>query len=138
VGGQFDTTFKFAVDWELLLRFQEHGATFAHVPRFLGAFRVHRSQKTQREGAVGDMESDRLRRRLHGRELPTVEANSRVTAHRRRHLRAHLRRRLLDRLPLARREVETVPPNAWRRPARARARELTEASGPGPAAPSRR
>jgi hypothetical protein len=113
-GGRFDTTYKYAVDWDLLLRFREQAAQFAHVPRFLGAFRVHDAQKTQREGAFGDWESDRLRGRLHGRHLPTAEANTRVRSHRRRHVRVHLRRRLLDRLPLARREVQTVPPNAWR------------------------
>jgi glycosyltransferase involved in cell wall biosynthesis len=130
VGGQFDTTFKFAVDWELLLRFQEHGATFAHVPRFLGAFRVHSAQKTQREDTRALSECNRLRRRIHGRQVSPEEAVERIKGFYRRHVRAHLRRRLLDRLPLARREVEAVPPNAWLRTPQALEREIAEASKP--------
>ncbi|HEY5262554.1 MAG TPA: glycosyltransferase family 2 protein, partial [Solirubrobacteraceae bacterium] len=78
VGGQFDTTFKFAVDWDLLLRFHERGASFAHVPRFLGAFRVHSAQKTQREDKRAVSECNRLRRRIHGRQVSPEEAVSRI------------------------------------------------------------
>jgi hypothetical protein len=123
VGGAFDATLKCAVDWDLLLRFHEHGAEFAHVPRFLGAFRMHDAQKTRREQALAEREANRLRRRFHGRHLSTEEAGSRVTRYRRRHVRAHLRQRLLDRLPLPRQPVQTVPANAWLRTPAAQARE---------------
>ena len=39
-GGYIDESFDFAIDWELLLRFQASGAKIVRVPRFLGAFRV--------------------------------------------------------------------------------------------------
>ena len=45
-GGCVDTSFKYALDWDLLLRFREAGATMVRLPRFLGAFRVHDEQKT--------------------------------------------------------------------------------------------
>src|SRR5205085_3890693 len=45
-GGQIDASLRFAIDWELLLRFREQGAKIVRLPRFLGAFRVHEEQKT--------------------------------------------------------------------------------------------
>ncbi|QDT63417.1 glycosyltransferase family 2 protein [Calycomorphotria hydatis] len=45
VGG-IDPSFRFALDWDLLLRFLDAGAKFAHLPKFLGAFRVHDDQKS--------------------------------------------------------------------------------------------
>ena len=68
VGAQLDESFQFAMDWDLLVRFQEAGAKFAHLPRFLGAFRVHAAQKTS--GSIDDFgfkEMTRIRKRLHGR-----------------------------------------------------------------------
>ena len=41
-----DESFKFAMDWDLILRFRDAGATFMRLPRFLGAFRVTDEQKT--------------------------------------------------------------------------------------------
>lgn len=68
VGG-IDESFRFALDWDLLLRFREAGAKFVRLPRFLGAFRVHATQKTSADLAdVGAPEMARLRLRLHGRE----------------------------------------------------------------------
>jgi GT2 family glycosyltransferase len=68
VGGEIDETFRFAMDWDLLLRFRKAGAIFAHVPRFLGAFRVHEMQKTSSQiTQVGQQEMRRLRLRELGR-----------------------------------------------------------------------
>lgn len=53
VGGQVDESFKFAMDWDLLIRFRAAGAKFAHIPRFLGAFRIHETQKTS--AAISDL-----------------------------------------------------------------------------------
>ena len=63
VGG-IDESFKFAMDWDMLLRFQDAGATLVRLPRFLAAFRVHSSQKTsdQIEG-IGIQEMGRLQSR---------------------------------------------------------------------------
>jgi hypothetical protein len=123
-GGCFDARLKFALDWDLLLRFRQSNATFACVPRFLGAFRVHEAQKTQRQQAVCEAECDRLRRKVHGRPVSHEEAVSRLKPYYRRHLRAHIRQRLLDRLPAAHTEVTTVPPNAWLRTPQAQERAI--------------
>jgi len=45
-GAGLDTTFQFALDWELLLRFRNSGACMVRVPYFLACFRVHEEQKT--------------------------------------------------------------------------------------------
>ncbi len=73
-GARVREDFRFALDWELLLRFQAAGARFVRLPRFLGAFRVHDEQKTSAAMAEhGRPEMDRLRERLHGRPLDDDE-----------------------------------------------------------------
>ncbi|HYN55502.1 MAG TPA: glycosyltransferase family 2 protein [Methylotenera sp.] len=68
VGGQIDESFRFAMDWDLLVRFRDAGAKFAHIPRFLGAFRIHECQKTSAAiNEIGHQEMDRIRERLLGR-----------------------------------------------------------------------
>lgn len=68
VGASVDESFRFAMDWDLLLRFREAGARFAHLPYFLGAFRVHSQQKTSAAiHSLGFQEMDRLRARTLGR-----------------------------------------------------------------------
>jgi glycosyltransferase involved in cell wall biosynthesis len=65
-GGRLDDRLHFALDWELLLRFQEAGAVIHHLPGLFGAFRVHQDQKTQADYALrGAPEMAALRRR-HG------------------------------------------------------------------------
>ena len=67
VGG-VDESVRFAMDWDLLLRFMDAGARFVCLPRFLGAFRVHGAQKTSCEiGDLGMREMRRLRERTLGR-----------------------------------------------------------------------
>ena len=67
IGGEIDESFSFAMDWDLLLRFRDSGATFAHIPRFLGAFRVHNKQKTIATiNDVGQREMNRIRERALG------------------------------------------------------------------------
>ncbi|WP_221032930.1 glycosyltransferase family 2 protein [Actomonas aquatica] len=73
VGG-IDPTFQFALDWDLLLRFQAAGARIEHLPRFLGAFRLHAAQKSSAAiGSTGQAELDALRRRTFGRDLAPSE-----------------------------------------------------------------
>jgi len=63
VGG-IDTSFHFAMDWDLLLRFGHAGARLERLPRFLAQFRIHARQKTQAwMGEHGLQEMDRLRAR---------------------------------------------------------------------------
>jgi glycosyltransferase involved in cell wall biosynthesis len=74
VGGEVDETFRFALDWDLLLRFRDAGARFVRVPRFLGAFRVHDEQKTSRElKDLGAREMNRLRERYANRPVSAEE-----------------------------------------------------------------
>ena len=73
VGG-LDTSFKFAVDWDLLLRFQSAGARIVRVPYFLACFRVHPTQKTSFSmHDTGRKEINLLRERTHGRPFPPQE-----------------------------------------------------------------
>jgi glycosyltransferase involved in cell wall biosynthesis len=78
VGG-IDESFRFAMDWDLLLRFQDAGAKFRRLGRFLGAFRVHESSKTVTAvNSAGMEEMDRLRRRCHGREVTPLEIQAHI------------------------------------------------------------
>lgn len=66
-GGKIDESFKFALDWDLILRFRDAGARFVRLPRFLGAFRVHTTSKTTADLVTnGEREMARLRERCHG------------------------------------------------------------------------
>ncbi|MFT4059625.1 MAG: glycosyltransferase family 2 protein [Legionella sp.] len=67
IGGHIDESFQFAMDWDLLLRFRDVGARFAHIPRFLGAFRIHKHQKTNAAiNEIGFKEMTYLRTRTLG------------------------------------------------------------------------
>ena len=74
VGGRFDETLHSALDWDLWLRFYRAGARFHHLPRFLGAFRIHPLQKTcARHADLGLPEQRRVREQQHGRPVPRSE-----------------------------------------------------------------
>lgn len=89
-GGAIDESFRFAIDWDLLLRFREAGATFARLPRFLGAFRVHPHQKTSAEmSSIGIQEMNRLRERCHGRPVLPAEIDRGTRAYLRQHILHH-------------------------------------------------
>jgi glycosyltransferase involved in cell wall biosynthesis len=76
VGG-IDPSFKFAMDWDLLLRFQAAGAKIVRVPYFLACFRIHAAQKTSAQmESVGQKEIDALRLRTFGRVLSPAEIES--------------------------------------------------------------
>ncbi len=71
IGSNIDESYNFAMDWDLILRFKEAGAKFKHIHRFLGAFRVHKQQKTSSSiNEIGKKEMDRIRKRTLGR-IPT-------------------------------------------------------------------
>jgi hypothetical protein len=73
VGG-IDRSFQFALDWDLILRFQAAGARFARLPWLLGMFRHHPRQKSQDwVGTVGLREMERLRLRTLGRPATNEE-----------------------------------------------------------------
>ena len=65
--GGIDPSFQFALDWDLLARFQQAGCRMVRVPYFLGAFRVHAGQKTSHAiHTTGADEMRRIRTRFHG------------------------------------------------------------------------
>lgn len=97
-GARLDPSFHFALDWDLLLRFRDVGAEIVHVPRLLGAFRVHDQQKTTGLQSLGVEECARLRRRVHGRDLSADEIMKVTRAYHRRHLFAHGRFRFRERV----------------------------------------
>jgi ubiquinone/menaquinone biosynthesis C-methylase UbiE len=89
-GGRIDESFKFAIDWDLLLRFRAAGAKFERLPRFLGAFRVHPHQKTSSElDEVGVREMALLRQRCHGRPVSLAEIQRRQAGYLRKHALLH-------------------------------------------------
>ncbi|MDE7548089.1 glycosyltransferase family 2 protein [Acetobacter fabarum] len=63
VDESFNSDLHFAMDWDFLLRLQQKGMQIRHVPRFLGAFRVHAAQKTIANIAHGRQEMQYLRHR---------------------------------------------------------------------------
>jgi ADP-heptose:LPS heptosyltransferase/GT2 family glycosyltransferase len=66
VGG-LDPSFQFALDWDLLARFQQAGARIVRLPYFLGCFRLHSEQKTSAHiHTTGQEEMTRIRTRIHG------------------------------------------------------------------------
>ncbi len=72
--GGLDASLKFAMDWDLLLRFQAAGARIVRVPYFLACFRVHPAQKTSAQmETIGQREIDFLRARTFAREVPATE-----------------------------------------------------------------
>jgi hypothetical protein len=104
-GAALDPDFAYALDWDLLLRFRETGARMVRLPRFLGAFRIHDSQKTIAAHPVGQREMARLRERVHGRPVSVIEANEMLRPFFRRHITHHMKQRLRDRLPQSRASV---------------------------------
>ncbi len=96
VGSYLDTSFDFAMDWELLVRFREHGARFRHLSRYMGAFRVHSDQKTTAQIDVGRTEMNRIRARCLGYVPSTVALRLAVTPYLLRHLGREWRWRLLQ------------------------------------------
>lgn len=86
VGG-IDQSFRFALDWDLLLRFQAAGARFHRLGRFLGAFRVHDTSKTTTVvQTTGAAEVAALLRRTHGRDVTPLEVEANMRGYRRRHV----------------------------------------------------
>jgi glycosyltransferase involved in cell wall biosynthesis len=95
VGGSIDESFRFAMDWDLVLRFWSAGATFARLPRFLGAFRYHPEQKTSAfmEG-LGEGEMARLRQRCHGHPVTQAQISLAVLPYLLKHVACHYLYRL--------------------------------------------
>lgn len=101
VGGQIDESFRFAMDWDLLIRFREAGARFARLPRFLGGFRVHSQQKSSAEiSGIGYQEMTRIRERVLGRVPLDSEIYMKVLPYMRKHIVTDLCWRIRNKLGL--------------------------------------
>ena len=86
-GAQVDESFRFAMDWDLLIRFRDAGANFSHIPRFLGAFRVHEHQKTSANiNDIGQQEMSRIREKILGRVPDYKEIRNAVLPYLSRHM----------------------------------------------------
>lgn len=77
-GGYIDESYQYAMDWELLFRFLKAKANFVRLPRFLGAFRLHATQKTFSWQEIGTKEKERLLREYHGRPVKLNEVRRRI------------------------------------------------------------
>jgi glycosyltransferase involved in cell wall biosynthesis len=79
VGSRLDENFRFAMDWDFLLRLSSQKININRIPEFLGLFRVHDQQKTSAQiGSIGLQEMLILRRRELGYE-PTSRQYARNT-----------------------------------------------------------
>ena len=86
-GGQIDESFRFAMDWDLLIRFREADAKFVRLPRFMGAFRIHMQQKTSAEiSEIGVQEMTRIRECALGRVPSDAEIYFKVIPYMRKHI----------------------------------------------------
>jgi glycosyltransferase involved in cell wall biosynthesis len=87
--GPLDESFRFAVDWDFILRAHEEGFRFMRLQRFLGCFRWHDRQKTSAMRQVGADEQKRLRRRHLGYEPTGKEIGRKIKGYLRRHVLFH-------------------------------------------------
>jgi len=87
--GGFDEAFQYAIDWDFILRGHAKGMVFARLPRFLACFRVHDGQKTTRILAVGNAESQQLRKIHLGYEPDAAAVTRAGAAYLRRHVFYH-------------------------------------------------
>jgi ADP-heptose:LPS heptosyltransferase/GT2 family glycosyltransferase len=82
LAGGIDPSFQFALDWDLLARFQQAGCRMVRLPYFLGAFRVHAEQKTSHAiHTTGAEEMRRIRTRFHGGRQDDFETIDRHARH---------------------------------------------------------
>ncbi|MEH2470466.1 glycosyltransferase involved in cell wall biosynthesis [Nitrobacteraceae bacterium AZCC 2161] len=77
--GPIDENFRFALDWDFMLRAQHAGFRMVRMPRFLGCFRIHPEQKTSAMMGVGLQEMQLLRQRHLG-HIPTRSETYRAVA----------------------------------------------------------
>lgn len=82
VGGRVDEELRFAMDWDLVARFERAGARFYRLPRFLGIFTTHKDQKSIaiKEG-IGRREFEQIRSRYAGRGIERLHCRLRSYAH---------------------------------------------------------
>lgn len=99
VGNKVDESLRFAMDWDLLVRFRDAGARFGHIPQFLGAFRIHDQQKTSAQiNQIGQEEMNRIRKRILGRVPEQKEIHKAVLPYLVKHIAVDMTYRMKKRL----------------------------------------
>lgn len=99
VDGKVEESFRFAMDWDLLVRFRDAGARFGHIPQFLGAFRIHENQKTSAViNEIGHQEMNRIRERTLGRVPDRKEVRNAVLPYLIRHIAVDMAYRVKKRI----------------------------------------
>jgi hypothetical protein len=78
IGGYFDESFQYAMDWNLIVRFIQEKAKMVRVPAFLGAFRVHSAQKTIASLSRGELEVNQIRKSIFGYEPSMAEVYKKI------------------------------------------------------------
>jgi FkbM family methyltransferase len=106
-GGQLNVDYRYALDWDLLLRFRDSGARFERLPLVIGGFRLHSEQKTTRQIDVGLAEIEQIRAQRLDRPISHSEAWKRLRPYLRRHVAAHTLHRIEMRCPPLRAEVDS-------------------------------
>jgi glycosyltransferase involved in cell wall biosynthesis len=112
--GPLDEELRYALDWDLLRRFEADGAEFSHRRRLLGGFRRHSDQKTSYDAyePVPKPVLEELmwmQQRWNGVAISEVEAFMRAQPSRLRAIPARLAYRALDRVPFPRASVHFAP-----------------------------
>ncbi len=82
--GPMDESFRFALDWDFIARAMQAGFRFKRLPRYLGCFRVHETQKTFAMMDVGNEEMDRVRELTLGRRPEQNEVKRAIRPYMRR------------------------------------------------------
>lgn len=81
-GNRLDPSYQFAMDYELFLRFLEHGAEFLSVDSVFGLFRKHDEQKTEAAWVErGLPEIARLQQKYLGRIVQEMDMKLAYVAH---------------------------------------------------------
>jgi hypothetical protein len=87
--GEFDESFRYALDWDFILRAHNKGMKFKRLPRFLACFRVHDAQKTTDIFDVGQQETQRLRKVHFGFDPDAKTVARAIAPYLRRHVLYH-------------------------------------------------
>lgn len=79
VGGYIDETYNFALDWDLICRFQQKGLIIKHIDYVLGYFRHHNNQKTSLEiDLSGAHEMNMIRMKYLGKYINNITIKRKI------------------------------------------------------------
>jgi glycosyltransferase involved in cell wall biosynthesis len=94
IGGSVNPNLRFAMDWDLILRFQKAGAKIVHIPKYFASFRVHKMQKTSNMEMAGGIEEMKLLRK---RSLGFIPSDNQINLSIKKYL---LRHRIINKFTL--------------------------------------